>query len=294
VVDLIESPCNFRDVKIDYTIRNTLGTLALPAQTPVSVYLDGSFFQTLYTQNAIAPGGSESGVFNFVLPQNLTSPFDVKMIADEHEIIIELDENNNEFSTTGTIGIAPKLIAPANLIVCNEGDFKGTFDFSNYADLVRQNATDYVRFYNNPEDLSSNINEINNTSHFIADQTPKIIYVKVGHEDCYQQTSFELQTRKCPPTVYNFVSANNDGTNDTFHIDGLYHIFNDFRLYIYNRWGKLVWIGDNNSAEWNGYANKGFIVSNDQIASGTYFYVLELNDSDYPEPLIGYLYLIHP
>lgn len=297
-IDLIESPCNFRDVKVDYTVYNTLGTLALPAQTPVAVYIGGDYFQTLYTQNAIAPGGSETGVFNFVLPQNLTSPFDIKMIADETAFgqgeIIELDENNNGFLTTGQIGIAPELIALPNLIVCNEGNFSGTFDFSDYADLVRQNPTDYVRFYQSANDLTNNIDEITNPHHFIADATPKTIYVKVGHGDCYQQTSFELQTKKCPPSVYNFISANNDGINDSFHIKGLYNIFNNFRLYIYNRWGKLVWIGNNDMAEWDGFANRGFVVSNDVIASGTYYYVLELNDPEYPEPIVGYLYLIHP
>ncbi len=297
-IDLIESPCNFRDVKVDYTIYNTLGTKALPAQTPIAVYVSGNYLQTLYTQNSIAPGGSESGIFNFNLAPNLTSPFDLKMVADEtangQGAVIELDENNNGFSTIGNIGIAPELNQPASLIVCNEGNFAGTFDFSNYADLVKQNPTDYVRFYNTPEDLTNNINEINNTSHFLAEQTPKIIYIKVGHEDCYQQTSFELLTKKCPPIVYNFVSANNDGFNDTFHIDHLYQIFYNFRLYIYNRWGKLVWVGNNHRAEWDGYANQGTLVANDEIADGTYYYVLELNDPEYPEPLTGYLYLTHP
>lgn len=297
-VDLIESPCNIRDVKIDYTVYNTLGTLALPAQTPVAVYVGGSYFETLYTQNSIAPGANETGVFNFILPQNLTSPFDLKMAVDEDAsgpgTIVELDEQNNTFETTGNIGIAPELNQPPDLIVCNEGDFKGTFDFSGYANLVRQNPADEVRFYNNLEDLANNTNEINNPEHFSALTTPKTIYVKVGHQDCYQKTSFELKTRKCPPVIYNFVSANHDGANDTFQITNLYNIFYKFRLYIYNRWGKLVWIGDNSTAEWDGYATKGLIVSNEEISDGTYFYVLELNDPEYPNPMTGYLYLTHP
>nr|WP_249684906.1 gliding motility-associated C-terminal domain-containing protein [Flavobacterium sp. CYK-55] len=297
-VDLIESLCNFRDVKVDYTVYNTLGTLALPAQTPVAIYLNNNYFQTLYTQNAIAPGGSESGILNFILPQNLSSPFDLKMVVDENSsgqgIVTELNENNNTFTTTGYIDISPELIPPPHLLVCNEGDFKGTFDFSNYPDLVKQNATDDVRFYESESDLLSNTNEITNTNNYTALSTPKTIYVKVGHENCYQKTSFELQTRKCPPVIYNFVSANHDGANDTFHIAHLYHIFYNFRLYIYNRWGKLVWIGNNSTGEWDGYANKGLVVSNDEIASGTYFYVLELNDPEYPEPMTGYLYLIQP
>lgn len=297
-IDLVESPCNFRDVKVDYKIYNTLGTRLLPAQTPVSVFLEGNYFQTFYTQTDIAPGAYESGVFNFILPQNLTSPFDLEMVADQTAsgdgLIVELDEDNNKYATTGNIGIAPELNPPPPLVVCNEGNFKGTFDFSAYVDLLKQNPDDSVHFYNNLEDLTNNTNEILNTDNYVTQQTPKTIFVKVGRQDCYQQTQFELLTKKCPPIVYNFVSVNNDGVNDTFQIKNLYDIFYDFRLYVYNRWGKLVWIGNNNSPAWNGYADQGTIISSDPVADGTYFYVLELNDDEYPEPIVGYLYLTHP
>jgi gliding motility-associated-like protein len=91
--------------------------------------------------------------------------------------------------------------------------------------------------------------------------------------------------------VYNFVSADNDGYNDTFHIEGLKDIFLNHKISIYNRWGKLVWTGNNNSNEWDGFANNGLLMDDNQIPSGTYYYVIELNDIDYPEPLTGYMYL---
>jgi gliding motility-associated-like protein len=98
-----------------------------------------------------------------------------------------------------------------------------------------------------------------------------------------------LTTKNCPPTVYNFVSANNDTVNDTFYIKGLRNIFVNFNLEIYNRWGILIWNGNNNTEDWDGYVKNG--VSNQQATDGTYFYILNLNDVDYPNPLTGFLFI---
>ena len=40
---------------------------------------------------------------------------------------------------------------------------------------------------------------------------------------------------------------------------------------------------------WDGYVEEG--VGNTQAPAGTYYYILHLNDPNYPEPLTGYLYL---
>jgi len=85
--------------------------------------------------------------------------------------------------------------------------------------------------------------------------------------------------------------VNGDGLNDTFHIDGLRDIFVNFKLEIYNRWGKWVWTGNNNTPEWDGYIKDG--IGSKQAPDGTYFYILHLNDPDYPKALNGYLYLNH-
>ncbi|MET0759803.1 MAG: gliding motility-associated C-terminal domain-containing protein, partial [Flavobacterium sp.] len=60
---------------------------------------------------------------------------------------------------------------------------------------------------------------------------------------------------------------------------------------IYNRWGALVWTGNNNTGDWDGFATKGILLDNHEIPAGTYYYVIELNDPDYQSPLVGYLYL---
>ena len=104
-------------------------------------------------------------------------------------------------------------------------------------------------------------------------------------------TSFNLLTRNCPPTIYNAVSANNDFSNDAFFIDGLRDIFVNFELEIYSRWGKHLWTGNQNKPDWDGTVPYG--IGSQKATAGTYYYILYLNDPDYPEPLTGYLYLTY-
>ena len=93
--------------------------------------------------------------------------------------------------------------------------------------------------------------------------------------------------------VFNAVSANNDGKNDTFIIEGLRDIFLNYELFIYNRWGRLVWSGNNNQPNFNGYANQGDALNSERLPEGTYYYVLELHDPEFEKPMVGYLYLTY-
>ena len=103
--------------------------------------------------------------------------------------------------------------------------------------------------------------------------------------------NINLLTRNCPPTIYNAVSANNDFSNDVFFIDGLRDIFVNFELEIYSRWGKHLWTGNQNKPDWDGTVPDG--IGNQKAAAGTYYYILYLNDPDYPDPLTGFLYLTY-
>jgi hypothetical protein len=64
----------------------------------------------------------------------------------------------------------------------------------------------------------------------------------------------------------------------------------NFELEIYNRWGTLIWTGNNNTPDWDGVATNGLRLDSSNVPEGTYFYILNLNDADFPNPLIGWLY----
>ena len=294
-IDSVEKQCDSKTIVVNYTISNLNSTNPLPAAIPVSIYINGQVFQTIVTPSEIPIGGSISGQITLILPDTITSNFELKFIVDDigdgTGIIAELIENNNTSIVNDSLWVSPTFNPLENLLACNEGFTRGTFDFSSYEDLVKTNPEDTVRFYETFENANADVNPIFNTSNYVATTTPKEIFVRVSNENCFSITSFLLTTRNCPPTVYNYVSANTDSYNDTFTIGGLRDIFLNFKLEIYSRWGRLLWIGNQNTEDWDGYVKDG--VGSKNAPDGTYFYLLFLNDIDYPEPLRGFLYLNH-
>ena len=294
-INSTEKECDSKKVLVSYSVSNLNCTATLPIQTPIAIYVNGQLLETTTTTVAIPVGGTITSQISLILPDTILTNFEIKIVVDDKGdgtgIITELEENNNTFSVNDSLWISPTFNPLQNLIACNEGFTRGTFDFSSYADLVKTNPEDSVHFYETLEDATNAVNPILNTTNYVATLTPKEIFVSVNNTNCTSITSFLLTTRNCLPTVYNFVSANNDTRNDSFFIDGLRDIFLDFKLEIYNRWGRLVWIGNQNTENWDGYVKEGLGTKN--APDGTYFYLLFLNDVDYPKPLTGYLYIVN-
>jgi gliding motility-associated-like protein len=294
-INSVENQCDSRTIVVNYTISNLNCTNPLPAQTPISIYINNQLLQTTTNNAEIPVDGSISSQITLVIPNLIPDTFEIKFVVDDTGngtgIVAELIETNNTFSISNTLWISPTFNTLESLISCNEGFTKGTFDFSSYEELVKTNSNDTVQFYETIENATNGVNPILNTTNYVAIATPKEIFIRIDNENCFSITSFLLTTRNCPPTVYNYISANNDTYNDILTIDGLYDIFLDFKIEIYNRWGRLIWIGNQNTDKWTGQVKDG--IGSENAPDGTYFYLLFLNDIDYPEPLKGFLYLNH-
>jgi gliding motility-associated-like protein len=294
-INSVENQCDSRTIVVNYTISNLNCTNPLPTQTPISIYINNQLLQTTTTNAEIPVDGSISSQITLVIPNLIPDTFEIKFVVDDTGngtgIVAELIETNNTFSISNTLWISPTFNTLESLISCNEGFTKGTFDFSSYEELVKTNSNDTVQFYETIENATNGVNPILNTTNYVAIATPKEIFIRIDNENCFSITSFLLTTRNCPPTVYNYISANNDTYNDILTIDGLYDIFLDFKIEIYNRWGRLIWIGNQNTDKWTGQVKDG--IGSENAPDGTYFYLLFLNDIDYPEPLKGFLYLNH-
>lgn len=292
-IDNITKECNSRAIVVDYTIYNLNSTNFLPSGTPIAIYINDEFFEYLETILPITIDEQFSDQITLVIPDDFPNTFELKFVVDDIGtgvgIITELIETNNSFTTTFDFFIPIAFNPLDDLVVCNEGLSRGTFDFSDYEELVKTNPDFTVQFYETQEDANLQVNEIWNTNNYVATTTPKEIFVRINDDFCYTSTSFLLNTKNCPPNIYNYISANNDTRNDFFFIDGLRDIFLDFKIEIYNRWGKLVWTGNQNTENWDGYVKDGFSLK--KAPDGTYFYLLFLNDIDYPEPLKGFLYI---
>jgi len=87
--------------------------------------------------------------------------------------------------------------------------------------------------------------------------------------------------------VFQFFSPNGDNINETWHVENIEYYSNE--VYIYNRWGNLVYYAQNYRNDWDGTANAGPTVSRGKkVPAGTYFYILYLQDFGIKT---GYLYI---
>lgn len=107
--------------------------------------------------------------------------------------------------------------------------------------------------------------------------------------NCSFSGEFELvfSDADCGLNFYNVITANGDGFNDTWVIEGLEQdIYRSNRVQIFSRWGSLVWEGvdyDNETVVWKGLDSDG-----NPLPEGTYFYSARLGNSDHS----GYIELL--
>ncbi len=98
-------------------------------------------------------------------------------------------------------------------------------------------------------------------------------------------------TEPCQITIYNGMTPNGDGVNDYFAIDNIEQFPGNI-VSIYNRWGqRLAEIKDYDNKDsahrWEGTMPP----SNNTAPSGTYFYIIDLNNGT--KPVKGWLELTH-
>ena len=294
-IDDVYKQCNSRILHVHYTVYN-IGTDVLPEGTPVSFYANGQFLDYTETLGPIAIGDSEEGFILLEIPIGIPLDFDLLIVADDTGdgtgIIFEGNEENNSYNEFTSLVLSPEITQPEDIVECDAGFGIGTFDFSHYATELKNFPNEVVTFHHSQPDADQALNPIMNTASYTITENPERIYVRLDNGTCHTTASFLLKTEKCPPKPYNYVTPNGDGTNDSFHVDGLRDIFLNHKISIYNRWGSLVWTGNNTTPEWDAIATVEKIGSeNNTVPVGTYYYVIELNEPGFPEPLVGWVYV---
>ncbi len=83
--------------------------------------------------------------------------------------------------------------------------------------------------------------------------------------------------------IYEIITPNGDGRNDTWQLRNAW-LYPDAEIFVYTRWGKLVYHSRNATDEWDGTFN-GKVLPND-----SYHYVIHLNDGS--EPRTGIISII--
>ena len=101
-----------------------------------------------------------------------------------------------------------------------------------------------------------------------------------------------VELMDCPKDIIipDGFSPNNDYVNDDFNIVNLRELYPNFTLEIYNRYGNILYKGNINTPNWNGYSDKGLNLGNSKLPVGVYFFILKFNDGT-RKPIQGRVYL---
>ena len=83
---------------------------------------------------------------------------------------------------------------------------------------------------------------------------------------------FEVSVSESMLTVPNLFTPNGDGQNDEFRV--VYRSIKEFHIWVYNRWGKLVYKSDDPAKGWDGNINGR------PAAAGAYYYVIRALGTD--------------
>ena len=91
--------------------------------------------------------------------------------------------------------------------------------------------------------------------------------------DCEKDsTQFKISIQESQLLVPNVFTPNGDGQNDEFRV--LYRSLRDYHIWVYNRWGKLVYESTDPSRGWDG------TILGRPAAEGAYYYVIRAIGTD--------------
>ena len=284
--------CGDNTIELFYTIYNNNSTDVLPANTPIAFYLDGILIGQSQTINPIAINANESNDVSVTVPDNVDPSLTIIGIVDDNGnmagTVTEIDEDNNITFENVELLVIPDITVLPNLIGCNEGFETSTYNLFEALESI-DFSEDNIAFYMSLEDLETESNSILIPSNYNNSSNPQTLYARLISPPCYEIFQFDLTIENCPPFVPEGFSPNNDSFNDWFNIQGLYDIFIQHNLKIYNRFGDIVYEG-NNDSPWYGKINRGLNNHGNRVPIGTYYYILDLNDPNY-KPIVGWVYV---
>ena len=94
---------------------------------------------------------------------------------------------------------------------------------------------------------------------------------------------------ECVCAINDGISDNDDNENENLDLCNLPEVFPNYKLEVFNRYGTIVFKGDNNTGLFEGESNVSPTIG-DMLPSGIYFYVFNPNDGE-TAPFQGNVYL---
>ena len=285
--------CGDRNIDIEYTVFNTNSTDILQANTSIAFYADDVLVGLAGTQNDIQINDFETGTMSLFIPESIGNSFNLTLVVDDDGFgigsVTEISETNNNFEIELDLLVIPPVELLPETLSCDEAFNSATFDLVDILNTNNISTSNAVSFYTSLSDLEMDSNEILIPESYSNTSNPQTIYARIDNPPCYTIYAFDVLVENCPPTIPEGFSPNGDAINDWFNIQGLYDIFEKHDLKIFNRYGTLIFEG-NNEQPWYGLINRGLNNHGKRVPVGTYFYVINFNDSNY-ESKVGWVYV---
>lgn len=122
----------------------------------------------------------------------------------------------------------------------------------------------------------SSLTDPSNT--FLNPGTYTVTFI-VSNGLCSDTATTVIQVNPTKVVIPEVLTPNQDGHNDVFNITNIQY-FPDNELLIFNRWGHLVYSMKGYNNTWDGSANAPGKTGSGKLPTGTYFYLLKLNDAE--------------
>ena len=200
----------------------------------------GTYFGSGVTNNTFYP--SNAGVGTHTIEYEYTSANGCSGTASRNLVIVESTLNGN---------------IDVEQLPCGEG---GVTLFANITGSVG-----FLYFYWNDGVVENPRNYVQQGNYNVFIKDSKDCILELGNVEVTE----EMDCFEIPNTF----TPNGDGTNDTWNLD--FSNYNDLKIEIYSRWGRLVWESTDLMIHWNGIA-----LSGQTLPSNTYYYILSLNNGE--------------
>ena len=135
---------------------------------------------------------------------------------------------------------------------------------------------DYTFYWPNGD--STDVINVNNLTNFnvatFNNIGENLVYIKVQNMNsgCIDDTTFIIEVQGIPE-INNVFTPNGDGINDVFNFGE--YAMESVNVYLYNRWGELVFNWNTIDTEWDGRGLDG-----EDLPEGVYYYVLQATGQD--------------
>ncbi|TXD92307.1 tandem-95 repeat protein, partial [Gillisia hiemivivida] len=251
------------------TCENPTGTITVQTIEGLTYSLNGVDYQ-------------ESGVFADLEPGTYS------VIAQDG---FEQDSEITEVILNAPVAIA--IETRTNVSQCYDNGFYDLFDLL-VGDFDRtgtwENPNTVGSLDGSILDLSSFENDLGTYTfnYVIAGNCPSTTEVQLTIDDSCIVLACSIDDVR--DSISKAVTPNGDGFNDFFNIGIDLDCGFTFDVKIFNRWGAEIYTMRNYQNNWDGFSDKSFSSSN-QLPSGTYYYIIEINGAGGLQPIQGYIYL---